>query len=527
MAPTLTSNSFLLTTPPRSKLNPLKNSRLTVFAKKSGPGPFPPFRLGKALEAEEPTSRENGDDGPANFNPFRFNFAKIPDVKSPVPVVSNKSSGLSFGNTRRKDPGMVFVAGATGQAGIRIAQQLLREGFSVRAGVPELGAAQELARLAAQYKIISNEELKRLNAVESTFQDAESIAKAIGNASKVVVTIGPAEYGPTTEVTTVDALQVVQAAKLAGVGHVAIVYDGNTATSTYNVLDGISSFFNSFFSRSQPLTMPEFLQKLAEVDVSFTLIKTSLTEDYSPESSYSIVVAEERRGGANNYKVAKSQIAVLVAGVFSNTAVAENKVVEVSTDPSAPSRPIDELFSAIPEDGRRKEYKAVLAKAKAEEEAQIAAEKAQEAAEAAKKLEVEVKKLSEQEAKAASLAEEAKEKAEAAGISMDGLLGKAKDFRAGLNFDKLGSDLANSMQSSVEKPNVQIATVRGQARARILTPQKALIKQPRPTPKPKPAPASSPKVAKEEPKQQAETKKEVRKVFGGLFQQETIYIDDD
>jgi nucleoside-diphosphate-sugar epimerase len=44
---------------------------------------------------------------------------------------------LSFGNIRRKDPGTVFVAGATGQAGIRIAQTLLREGFSVRAGAIE------------------------------------------------------------------------------------------------------------------------------------------------------------------------------------------------------------------------------------------------------------------------------------------------------------------------------------------------------------------------------------------------------
>lgn len=118
-----------------------------------------------------------------------------------------------------------------------------------------------------------------------------------------MVTIGPAEYGPTTQVTTSDALEVIQAAKLAGVGHVAIVYDGNSATSTYNVLDGISSFFNNLFSRSQPLTMPEFLQKLAEVDVSYTLIKTSLTEDYTPESSYSVVVAAEGRGGANDYKV--------------------------------------------------------------------------------------------------------------------------------------------------------------------------------------------------------------------------------
>ncbi|XP_030537611.1 protein PLASTID TRANSCRIPTIONALLY ACTIVE 16, chloroplastic [Rhodamnia argentea] len=523
MAPTLTSNSFLLTTPPRSKLGPLKNSRLTTLAKKSGPSPFPPFRLGNAsaVAEEGPMSGENGENGPANFNPFRLNLGKITDMKSMVPVMSDKSSGLSF--ARRKDPGTVFVAGATGQAGVRIAQQLLRGGFSVRAGVPDLGAAQELARLAAQYKIISNEESKRLNAVESTFQGTESIAKAIGNASKVVVTIGPAEYGPTTEVTTSDALQVIQAAKLAGVGHVAIVYDANAA-STYNVLDGISSFFNNLFSRSQPLTMPEFLQKLAEVDVSYTLIKTSLTEDYTPESSYSIVVAAEGRGGANDYKVARSQIASLVAGVFSNTAVAENKVVEVSTDPSAPSRPIDELFSAIPEDGRRNEYKEALAKAKAEEEARTAAEKAQEAAEVAKKLEEEVKKLSKQEAKATSLAEEAKEKAEAAGISMEGLFSKAQDFRAGLNLDKLGSELVNSARSSVEKPKMQIATVRGQAKAQSLTPQKALIKQPRPT-------LFSPKVAKEEPKpkpkQQAEPKKEVRKVFGGLFQQETIYIDDD
>ena len=153
-------------------------------------------------------------------------------------------------------------------------------------------------------QIISNEESKRLNAVESTFQDAESIAKAIGNASKVVVTIGPTEDGPSQEVTTLDALRVVQAAELAGVGHVAIVYDGNAASaSTNNVLDGISSFFNNLFSRSQPLSVQEFLQKVIETDVSYTFIKTSLTEDFSPESAYNVVVSAEGSIGANDYKV--------------------------------------------------------------------------------------------------------------------------------------------------------------------------------------------------------------------------------
>lgn len=154
-------------------------------------------------------------------------------------------------------------------------------------------------------QMISNEESKRLNAVESAFGDAESIAKAIGNASKVVVTIGPAEYGSAAEVTPSDALKVVEAARLASVGHVAIIYDGSIGGSTYNVLDGISSFFNNIFSRSQLLTFAEFLQKVVEADISYTLIKTKLTEDYSAESDYGLVVAAEGSsdGGANDYKV--------------------------------------------------------------------------------------------------------------------------------------------------------------------------------------------------------------------------------
>ncbi|KAK7821017.1 protein plastid transcriptionally active 16 [Quercus suber] len=491
MAPTLTSNSFLLNTTPHSRLT-FQKKRLTIFAKQAGP--FPSLRFGKnnrPSSSEEPQAQP---DDSANTNPLRFNFGKIPDVKSLIPAVNNPSTALSFGNQRRKDPGTVFVAGATGQAGIRIAQMLLREGFIVRAGVPELGSAQELARLAAQYKIrlycilliflatiasppqiISNEESRRINAVQSTFQDTESIAKAIGNASKVVVTIGPAENGPTSEVSTSDALQVIQAAQLAGVSHVAIIYDGSIgSSSTYNVLDGISSFFNNLLSRSQPLTVPEFLQKVIETDVSYTFIKTSLTEDFSPEKSYNVVVSAERSASVNDYKV-----------------------VEVFTDPSAPSRRVDELFR-------------ITCKSQSRGRGKVAAEKAREAAEATKKLEEEVKKLSKQEARAASLAEEAQEKADAAGTSMENLLSKAKDFGSGLSWNSFSSQLTIPGQNPEEKPKVQIATVRGQARARSLPAQKAVVKPPSlnfPSFKPKEKPEAKPK-----PKdKQTEEKKEVRK----------------
>lgn len=172
-------------------------------------------------------------------------------------------------------------------------------------------------------------------------------------------------------------------------------------------------------------------------------------------------------------------------------------------------------------DGRRKAYAEALEKAKAEEEARVAAERAREAAEATKKLEEEVKKLSEEEARAASLAEEAQEKAVAAGASMDILLSKAKDFGAGLSWQKLSSQIATSIQNQKpeeedEKPRAQLATVRGQAKARSLPPKKAVVKQ---TP-PRTPPAKS---KEDKPNQTAE----VRKVFGGLFKQETIYVDDD
>lgn len=526
MAPALSSNPFFLKNiTPQSRIS-LKKPKFTVLAKKAGvgPGPFSSFRLG-GKSADDSSSEEEST---GNGAPFRFDFGKLPDINSLVPaLVKPTSNGFSLVTNRSKDPGTIFVAGATGQAGIRIAQTLLREGFRVRAGVPDLGAAQELALLASQYKIISKEESKRLNAVESKFQDPESIAKAIGNAGKVVVTIGPAENGPSVEVTTSDALKVIQAAELANVGHVAIIYDGSSMNaSTNNVLDGIQSFFGNLFSRSTPLTIPELLQKIVETDLRYTLIKTKLTEDFLPESSYNIVVTAEGSVDVNGSNVTKSKIASVVADVFSNTSVAENKVVEVFTDPSAPLKSVNEFLSIIPEDGRRKAYAEALAKAKAEEEAMKASESARQAAEAAKKLGEEVKKLEEQEARAASLAEQAEEKAAAAGTSLDSLLTRAKGMTSGLSWEGLSSQLKVAAQKATEEPKVQVATIRGQTKARSLLAQKAVVKKPVVK---KPAPKSFSLKPKESPKPVANSnpKKEVRNVFGGLFKQETIYVDDE
>ncbi|KAL8154077.1 hypothetical protein V2J09_011837 [Rumex salicifolius] len=483
----LVPNSFLVATSPPSKPKSLKSRRFVVLSKNAGL--FSAFRSS--------SSSSPSDDGPSpSSKPFQINFGKLPDLKSLVPVVRG-SPGGGAGVARRKDAGTVYVAGANGQVGVRIVQALLRQGFKVRAGVSDLSAAQELARFAALYKVISKEEAKSLNAVQSTFDDAESIAKSIGNASKVVVTIGPTENGPEAEVTTLDALQVVEAAQLAGVGHVAVIYDesASNSSSTYNVLDGITSFFNNLFAKSQPLTVQEFLQKVVETDVRYTFIKTKLADDFMPESSYNVVVAAEGGGGENDYKVSKSRMATIVADVFSNTSVAENK------------------------DGRRQVYAEEIAKAKAEEKAAKEEESAKEAAKAAKKLSE--KQLQQQAMASSSSTSEEEAEEEANKASVESLINKAKGFGAGISWDKLSSQLSTAVQKSsvnVEIPKVQVATIRGQAKARNLTAQKAVTKQTTPR---KPVMT---KKAKEEAK--VEEKKEVRNILGGLFKQETIYMDE-
>ncbi|KAI7749383.1 hypothetical protein M8C21_027617 [Ambrosia artemisiifolia] len=441
-------------------------------------------------------------------------------MRALIPVVSKtSSSGTVFG--KRKDPNTVFVAGGTGLAGVRIVERLIRDGFGVRAGVPELGAAQELARLAVDYKVISTEESKRLNAVESTFQDPEAIAKAIGNATKAVVTIGPCENGPTTELTTSEALQLIQGAQLAGVSHVIIIYETSppSFTSTNNVLDGISMFFNNLFSNTQPLTFKEFVDGLIATDVNYTLIKTRMTDDNASESSYNFVVSAEGITRENDYKVARSQIASLVADVFSNTEVAENKPDPFSLKHNR------FIHVVIPEDGRRKAYAEANAKAKAEE-AMLAAEKA------TKLAENEVKKLDPQDdfQERATIARKSftdlvdrfktvtKATEEPEPTSKDGS-DQEPDGAPGLarSWEKLSAGFASAVKNNpIELPKVQIATVRGQAKAKNLTPKKAVVKKPATAKK-------APSAVQPKPK---ESKTDVKKIFGGMFQQETIYVDD-
>lgn len=121
------------------------------------------FRLGGRKKKTEVPEEASND---SFFGTQKFKFNTQRGTKDPGngtvkggALVQRKESttldALSFGRGRRPDPKTVFVAGATGQTGARIAQQLLHSGFNVRGGVRNLFFAQQLAEFATQYGVSS------------------------------------------------------------------------------------------------------------------------------------------------------------------------------------------------------------------------------------------------------------------------------------------------------------------------------------------------------------------------------------
>lgn len=200
------------------------------------------------------------------------------------------------------------------------------------------------------------------------------------------------------------------------------------------------------------------------------------------------------------FKVSKTQVASVVAEVFANTSISENKTIEVAASPSAPSLPVYELLSAIPTDGRKEAFAEAQEKAKAEEEARMAVENTRREKELADQLEAEAKKLAEKEAEATELA--AQVKAGAANASFDFFASKAKAFGVDIFGENRETQIIASSNSQPGKNlETPVVTVKGEEKYATLQPKKG-----------------SNSVFKLPP---------INKIMGGLFNKETIYVDDD
>ena len=111
--------------------------------------------MGEVLEEEEEDEDEEEQGPVAQVIEAWKKFSEGAGVNSGalVPIANVFGSRLSNGSSKRRDPNMVFVAGATGQTGARISQKLLRQGLNVRGGVRDIYVAQQLAEFATQYGV--------------------------------------------------------------------------------------------------------------------------------------------------------------------------------------------------------------------------------------------------------------------------------------------------------------------------------------------------------------------------------------
>ena len=127
------------------------------------------FRLGGLFKKGRDEEADVEEEEEPRFGTQPFNFRTLRGgvesgngaaSKGGALVQQKKEStaldALPFGRGRRPDPKTVFVAGATGQIGARITQQLLRSGFNVRGGVRDLYFAQQLAEFSTQYGVSSS-----------------------------------------------------------------------------------------------------------------------------------------------------------------------------------------------------------------------------------------------------------------------------------------------------------------------------------------------------------------------------------
>eukprot|EP00244_Chara_vulgaris_P009484 TRINITY_DN4041_c0_g1_i6.p1 TRINITY_DN4041_c0_g1~~TRINITY_DN4041_c0_g1_i6.p1 ORF type:complete len:653 (-),score=140.85 TRINITY_DN4041_c0_g1_i6:734-2692(-) len=494
-------------------------------------------------------------------------------------ILRSAGARIFGGRGRRADPSTVFVAGATGQTGVRIVKELLRAGFSVRAGVPDLEEAEQLASIASKYELITRDEAKRLSVVQCDQSDGESIAAAIGNAGKVVITVGPQENGPRGKFEVNDALAMVDAAAEARATHFVLV---SKSGSSAGGGDGLFGFLSALRGGGSAAAYEKkVINKLVESGLTYTIMWTGPTESVDDSYAAQANVIIESEGTLKILSmVSKIQVAEVLATALATAGLSENKVFEVSASADAPAKSVEELLSALPVDGRRQaleearamseaEEREREAKAQAETDAQAAAEQAQAALQAAAELEAEAKKLTAMEAKAAAAAASATAKAQAASSEVQELSVKAKETAFNLSFMgteagsglNLGAIFASGIRKTAE------ATEEEFEESPAAAPEKVLRLPAFPTPgkidltswvprlgkttddKPQEATSARKSVRPAAKSQESSTKRRptqkvaqppsrpkaepqlkpagTTSVLGGLFKQETVYIDDE
>jgi uncharacterized protein YbjT (DUF2867 family) len=215
-----------------------------------------------------------------------------------------------------------FVAGATGETGRRIVQQLVDRGIPVRALVRNLDSGR--AVLPSQVELVLGDVGK-----------AEGLQSAISDCTVVFCATGARPSFDPTGPYKVDyegTKHLVDAAKASGVEHFVLV----TSLCTSQFFHPLNLFWLILVWKKQA---EEYLRRSG---LTYTIVRPGGLK--SEENDNAIVMSSAdtlSEGSIPRTKVAQ----VCVESVFQPTS--RNKIVEIVAKPDAPQQSLETLFAGV------------------------------------------------------------------------------------------------------------------------------------------------------------------------------------
>ncbi|KAG2498723.1 hypothetical protein HYH03_003463 [Edaphochlamys debaryana] len=232
----------------------------------------------------------------------------------------------------------VFVAGATGNTGRRVVQQLRAAGFAVRAGVRSTAKALSLGFGADS----------GISVVEADVTKGKDfLAEALGGAQVVVVATG----GDPDKVDQQGTIDLVDAAVSRGVSKFVLVSSLLTNAEAVGQKANPNYIFLQLFGGGvlgKKLVAEKYLRASG---LNYTIIRPGgLSND--PEADVGNVVL---RGEDSLFaldtdpgrRISRDTVAAVAVQAVLQPGASKDRVVEIVASPSAPKLPVDQWFTGL------------------------------------------------------------------------------------------------------------------------------------------------------------------------------------
>ncbi|CAO2823414.1 unnamed protein product [Amaranthus hypochondriacus] len=242
-----------------------------------------------------------------------------------------KEGGGEGVSTQKK----IFVAGATGNTGKRIVEQLLEKGFSVKAGVRDIDKAKTMFSDNPSLQIIKAD----------VTENAEKLAEAISDDSEALIcaTGFQRSWDPLApwKVDYYGTLNLVEACRKRGVKRFILISSILVNGAAMGQLLNPAYIFLNVFGLVliAKLQAENYIRKSG---INYTIIRPGGLRNDPPSGNIVMEPEDTLSGGS----ISRDQVAEVAVEALIHPE-ASYKVVEIIASSDAPKRSFEELFGAI------------------------------------------------------------------------------------------------------------------------------------------------------------------------------------